>query len=265
MLAELRQKYPPEEPRIVGEGRQKAFVKLFGAILRMRNLLASYDEFAAADPLSERDLQDYRSRYLDLRDELRRCSSSGEAKDIVDDLVFEMELMCQVDINIDYILMLVEQYRDGHCKDRELLVKIGRAVDSSQELRSKKQLIEAFIQGLNELGNVPEDWQNFVQESRERELRAIIAEENLNEQETRRFMARVFRDGGMKTTGTDLDKMLPPMSRFGGRRAAKKEAVIAKLTAFYEKYKGIGRRFTGEEAVYESSGGPELEAAEKEE
>ena len=262
MLAELRQKYPPEEPRIVGEGRQKAFVKLFGAILRMRNLLASYDEFAAADPLSERDLQDYRSRYLDLRDELRRYSSSGEAKDIVDDLVFEMELMCQVDINIDYILMLVEQYRDGHCKDRELLVKIGRAVDSSQELRSKKQLIEAFIQGLNELGNVPEDWQNFVQESRERELRAIIAEENLNEQETRRFMARVFRDGGMKTTGTDLDKMLPPMSRFGGRRAAKKEAVIAKLTAFYEKYKGIGRRFTGEAAVYESSGETELEAAE---
>lgn len=265
MLEELLRDYPLEEPRIEGEERRKSFVKLFGAILRMRNLLAPYDEFEQADTLSERDLQDYRSRYLDLRDELRHAPKPGEAKDIVDDLVFEMELICQVDINIDYILMLVQQYHDGQCRDQELLVKIGRAVDASHELRSKKQLIEAFLQGLSELGDVLEGWQDFVQESREKDLNAIIAEERLQEELTRLFMERAFRDGAVKTTGKDLDQLLPAMSRFGGKRAAKKEAVIAKLTAFFEKYKGIGSRFSARSADEEPNDEPEILAAEDEE
>lgn len=122
---------------------------LFGAILRMRNLLSAFDEFAGKELISERDLQDYLGRYQDLRDEWNEKRKKGESVDIVDDIVFEVELIKQIEINIDYILILVKKYHDTHCTDKEVLVTIQKAIDASPELRSKKALIETFISGIN--------------------------------------------------------------------------------------------------------------------
>ena len=121
---------------------------MFGAILRMRNLLTSFDEFAGSEILSERDFQDYLGRYQDLRDEWKNRKPGGEKEDITDDIVFEIELIKQVEINIDYILLLVQKYHDSHCDDKEVLITIRKAVDASPELRSKKALIETFIAGM---------------------------------------------------------------------------------------------------------------------
>lgn len=241
LIQELTEKFPLSEPRIEGEKRQKDFIVLFGAILRMRNLLSSFDEFKGKELISERDLQDYLGRYQDLRDEWVN-RAKGEKEDITDDIVFEVELIRQIEINIDYILMLVKQYHDSHCEDKEVLVTIQKAVDASPELRSKKQLIETFIAGVNDVDDVMAEWHDFVTAQREKELAQIIQEEKLREPETRKFLESAFRDGEIKTTGTDIDKLMPPVSRFGGggARAKKKQTIIEKLKAFFERFFGIG-------------------------
>ena len=241
MIDELTAKFPLSEERITGEQRQKEFIVLFGAILRMRNLLTSFDEFAGNEILSERDFQDYLGRYQDLRDEWKNRKPGGEKEDITDDIVFEIELIKQIEINIDYILMLVQKYHNSHCDDKEILITIQKAVDASPELRSKKALIETFIAGINDVSDVMLEWRTFVAEEKEHQLATIIQEENLKDEETRHFMDRAFRDGSVKTTGTDIDKLMPPISRFGGgNRAVKKRTVIEKLTAFFDRFFGIG-------------------------
>ncbi len=241
MIEELTAKFPLSEERITGEQLQREFIVLFGAILRMRNLLTSFDEFAGNEILSERDFQDYLGRYQDLRDEWKNRKPGGEKEDITDDIVFEIELIKQIEINIDYILMLVQKYHDSHCDDKEILITIRKAVDASPDLRSKKALIETFINGINDVSDVMLEWRTFVAEEKERQLAAIIKEENLKDGETRRFMDSAFRDGSVKTTGTDIDGLMPPISRFGGgNRADKKRTVIEKLRAFFDRFFGIG-------------------------
>lgn len=241
MIEELTTKFPLTEERITGEQRQKEFIVLFGAILRIRNLLTSFDEFAGSEILSERDFQDYLGRYQDLRDEWKNHKPGGEKEDITDDIVFEIELIKQIEINIDYILLLVQKYHDSHCDNKEVLITIRKAVDASPELRSKKALIETFIAGINDVSDVMLEWRTFVAEEKERQLVAIIQEENLKDDETRRFMESSFRDGSVKTTGTDIDRLMPPISRFGGgNRTVKKQAIIDKLMAFFNRFFGIG-------------------------
>ena len=241
MIAELSEKFPLTEPQIFGEQNQKYFISLFGAILRMRNLLTSFDEFKGKEILSERDLQDYLGRYQDLRDEWNERRKKGDLEDIVDDIVFEIELIKQIEINIDYILMLVAKYHDTHCQDKEVLITIRKAIDASPELRSKKALIENFIDGINDVDDVMAEWRTYVAAEKERELTAIIEEEKLKPEETRKFIENAFRDGSVKTTGTDIDKIMPPIPLFGGgNREEKKQGIITKLLKFFERFFGIG-------------------------
>lgn len=247
MMYDLTSKFPLSEPKIIGEQNQKDFISLFGAILRMRNLLSAFDEFAGKEMISERDLQDYLGRYQDLRDEWNKRRKHGESTDITDDIVFEVELIKQIEINIDYILMLVKKYHDSHFEDKEVLVTIKKAINASPELRSKKALIETFIAGINDVEDVMTEWHDYVAKKREEELVQIIRDEKLKEPETRKFIEDAFRDGEIKTTGTDIDKLMPPVSRFGGsNRAAKKQGVIDKLKSFFEKFFGLGGSFTAD-------------------
>lgn len=267
MMEELEEKFPLSEPQIMGEQNQKNFISLFGAILRMRNLLSSFDEFVGKELITERDLQDYLGRYQDLRDEWKRRREQGESTDIIDDIVFEVELIKQIEINIDYILMLVKKYHDTHCEDKEVLITINKAIDASPELRSKKALIETFIAGINEADDIMTEWHDYVVAKREEDLENIIKEERLKPEETRKFLENAFRDGEIKTAGTDIDKLMPPVSRFGGgKRAEKKQGVINMLKTFFEKYFGIGgsASFTKEQEpfTYNTSSEPTLMVAE---
>ena len=239
LLEKLTTEYPLGT-QIIGERAEKDFIKLFGTILSMRNILSSFDQFAELDSVTSRDIQNYQSIYLDLYDTYRRKGSS-EKEDITDDIEFEIELIKQVEINIDYILMLVEKYHDGNCEDKEILASIRKAVDASIQLRSKKQLIEDFISRVNVDTRVTTDWRRFVLEQEEADIAEIITTEQLKPEETRKFVANAFRDGAIKTSGTEIDKLMPPVSRFGGSgRAEKKQNVIEKLKAFFEKYFGLG-------------------------
>ena len=238
-IAVLLQKYPVGVP-LMGEKAEKDFIASMGNILRLRNILSSFDKFAGNEILSERDFQDYTGMYVDLYQKYKP-RDDGEKESIKDDIVFEMELVKQVEVNIDYILMLVAKYHQSNCEDKEILGTIDKAVKSSLALRSKKELIDGFISKINANTNVVDDWSEFVKEQKEIDLKKIIEDENLNEKETRKFISNSFRDGQVKTNGTDIEKILPPMRRFGGgNRAEKKESIIVKIKKFFEKYFGLG-------------------------
>ena len=235
-IAELIQKYPLGT-EILGESAKKDFIVSFGNILRLRNILSTFDDFEGNEILSPIDMQDYTGIYNDLYIAFR---TKAEAENIDDDIVFEMELVKQIEVNIDYILMLVAKYHKSNCEDKEVLIAIDRAIKSSIELRSKKELIEGFIATINTQTDVKRDWMKFVMRQKEDDLATLIADEKLKEEETRRYIEKAFRDGTVKTTGTDIDKLMPPVSRFGGgNRAAKKQGIIEKIQAFFEKYFGL--------------------------
>jgi type I restriction enzyme R subunit len=237
LITTLTTQYPLGQP-ILGEEAEKGFIRLYGAILRLRNILTSFDDFEGNEILSERDFQDYQSLYIDLYQEYRKCAD-GDKETINDDIVFEIELVKQIEVNIDYILMLVAKYRQSNCKDKTILTTIDKAINSSIELRSKKELIERFIEQVNVSTKVDEDWRKFLNERKEADIAALIEEEKLKPEETRRFIDNALRDGMLKTTGTAIDKIMPPVSRFGGGRAVKKQGIIEKLMLFFEKYLGL--------------------------
>jgi type I restriction enzyme R subunit len=236
LVDELTEKFPPGE-QITGEQNQKTFIKLYGAILKLRNILTAFDEFAEKEILSERDVQDYHSMYINLYHEFR-SRKEGDVENVNDDIVFEMELIKQVEINIDYILELIRKYHESHSKDKEIMVSINKAIDSSLELRNKKDLIQQFIQSLTPGAAVTDNWHNFVDEKKLEELDRIIAEENLDKEETYKFVHHAFRDGYVQTSGTDLARILPPVSRFSptGERTRKRESVIEKIKAFFNRF-----------------------------
>lgn len=239
LITELQERFPLPV-FIEGEQEEKDFIKLWGAILRLRNILTSFDEFEGNEILSEREFQDYQSVYLDLYDKLRK-HKDADKENINDDIVFEIELVKQVTINIDFILQLVAKYHKSRMKDKEILTTIEKAMNSSIELRSKKELIERFINTLNANTDVDRDWRIFADESRSKELECIIKEENLKPEETRKFIANAFRDGELKSSGMAFAGILPPVSMFDkdNARAKKKSVALEKLRMFYEKYFGI--------------------------
>lgn len=248
-IAMLLQKYPLGV-QIVGEKAEKDFIVSIGNILRLRNILSSFDKFAGNEILSERDFQDYTGMYVDLYQKYKQ-KDDGEKESIKDDIVFEMELVKQVEVNIDYILMLVAKYHQSNCEDKEILGTIDKAIKSSLALRSKKELIDGFISKINADTNVMDDWGKFVKEQKEIDLKKIINDENLNEEETRKFIDNAFRDGQVKTNGTDIEKILPPMRRFGGgNRAEKKENIIVKVKKFFEKYFGLRVDQDNDKSIY---------------
>ena len=238
-LVEQLQNEFPEGQAIMGEDAERRFVALFGSLLKSINILSTFDQFEGKEMLTDRQLQDYQSNYLDLQEKWRR-RKPGDKENINDDLVFETELIRQVEINIDYILLLVQKYHDSNCTNKEILVNISKAIGSSIQLRSKKELIENFIGSVNADTDVEKSWKDFVEQQKNEDLKEIIDSEHLKPQETRAFIDNSFRDGQVRTTGTDIDKILPPMSRFGGGdRQEKKKSVIEKIQAYFERYFGL--------------------------
>ena len=240
-VEELLTKFPLGQ-QIIGEAAQKEFIALFGAILRLRNILQSFDEFAGNELLSPRMMQDYQSIYLNFYAEIRG-QREADKESIIDDIVFEIELIKQVEVNVDYILLLVQKYREakGDGSDKEVRAEIQRAVDSSPSLRNKKDLIEAFVESLTIAGDVDAEWRAFVDARRAEELAAIIADESLNPEATQQFVETAFRDGVVQAGGIAITKVLPPVSRFtsGGAHSDKKQRVVARLGAFFDRFFGL--------------------------
>lgn len=220
----------------LGEKAEKAFIRLFGTVLKMLNLLSCFDQFAKADLISDRDIQDYTSVYLDLADKYRR--ESHDKEDICDDIVFEMELVKQVEVNIDYILYLVRQYHDGHQQDMEIRVKISKSIDSSPDLRDKKELIEKFIDSLTPDGDVDSEWKQYVNKEKRQQFDQIVEEEHLKKEKALEFIENAFQRGYVPEGGMELDSIMPPINPFdkAANRQGKIQIVLERIKAFFNKF-----------------------------
>ena len=251
-VSALAKDYPHADILTMGEEQQKGFIKAFGALLRAQNVLTTFDQFAGNEVITERDMQDYKSLYLDLRDKYR---PHNEKTYINDDLIFEMELIKQVEINIDYILTLIAKYHEEHLDNKEIQIKIEKAITSSPDLRNKKELIEAFVAqldpGVSGISGISGEWSNWVKQQYAAQLEQIIEEEHLNHDETIHFMRRAFQEGQVQEDGTDIVKILPPMPLFtsgntgkpgisgqSGKSARdiKKQTVIDRLKDFFARF-----------------------------
>jgi type I restriction enzyme R subunit len=243
MAERLLNLFPLDDFRssVLGEENEKAFITLFGNILKLKNILSSFDDFEGKHIFKDHELQNYMSEYVDLYEEYKR-SKKLEKVSILNDIEFQIELIKQIEVNIDYILALIFRYHSANCKDKEILKNIEIAIGSSIELRSKRELIEGFIQKINASDKIEDAWSVFVKAQKEKDLDEIITVEKLDKEKTIRYIDLSLDEGEMKTSGTTINEFLGTGSWFGSGtddRIQKKHRVIEKLKALFEKYVGV--------------------------
>ena len=239
LINKLTSEFAPGE-LMQSEQEQKEFIKLYGSILKVTNILSSFDEFKDEELLTEREKQDYHSVYIELYNEFRN-KAKQEKTDVSEDVVFEMELIKSIEVNIDYILELVKKYHDSNMEDKEILVTIQKTIMASPDLRNKKDLIMAFINSLDQNSSIYNDFETFMNSQKRQELDKIISEENLNREATYNFIERSFGNGRVETSGVEVSNLLPPMNMFtpNNDRGEKKNKVIDKLLDFFDKFFSI--------------------------
>jgi type I restriction enzyme R subunit len=223
-----------------GEKAQKEFVALYNDILKLRNILTSFDDFTGNEIISPAQFQDIQSTYIELYDEHKK-TQNADKESILDDLVFELELVKQVEINVDYILILVRQLQESkgdHSANKKIEANISRAIDSSVTLRSKKDLIEKFVSQLNVETDVDNGWRKFIEEQRTLELEQIIQDENLDVAGTHVYMDQAFQEGQVSTVGTAFSRLIPAKSMFSpsDEHGEQKRRIADRLQGFFERF-----------------------------
>ena len=237
----------PDPTEIVLEADKKEFVQLFGELLKAENILRNFDEFQNFEKIiSERQMQDMKSVYVDIRESFlnERRSREAEAQQVdFSDVEFQIDLLKTDEINLDYILNLIMQ-KAKESKDIEHLKdEIRRVIKSSLGTRAKEDLVMDFIskKRLSELqndDNIIETFYNFAKREKEEKINQLIAEENLNEK-AYRFIEKSISKGFVEYTGDELDGIIPPLSRRGGAREKKKEIVLEKLRKIVDVFVGV--------------------------
>ena len=281
VVKELEERFP-DPAAIEKESDKKAFAKLFGEYLRLENVLQNYDEFASLKALqdvdmndaaaveefkaqhylsdddlaqlqaitipNEREVQDYRSTYNDIRDWLRREREGGaqEASTIDwNEIVFEVDLLKSQEINLDYILELIFE-SNKKLKDKALLVEdVRRVIRSSLGNRAKEDLVVDFINhtnldGLGDKATVIDAFFQYAQAEQQREVQELIDEEKLNTDAAKRYITNSLKREFASDSGTELNALLPKMSPLNPQYLTKKQSVFQKIAAFVEKFKGVG-------------------------
>ena len=240
MVSELTSKFSPGDIP-TSEAEKKEFINLYNKVLRLQNILKSLDDFKGNELLPERTFQDYQSTYLEIYQEIKRVQDADK-ESIVEDLVFEIELVKQVEINVDFILILIRGLKGASASEnKEIRAKISKTVLSSYSLRSKKDLIERLVDSINNDSNVEDDWKEFITKQKKKELDEIIKDEDLDPSETETFIRKAFAQGELKTAGTEIIKLLPAKNMFspGFEHAIHKALVIEKLRTFFERFSNL--------------------------
>lgn len=230
----LKQQFPIDKlSMLVKKDDKKNFIELFNEILKLENILSAFDEFRGLDTLSERDKQDYKSHYLDLYETLR--SKNIDNAPIDDEIVFEMDLIKQVEVSVEYIMFLLEQYHKEKNQGKEHKIEILKIIESSPSLRNKRELLREFLEILD--GNRGEDFdaqfREFIKAKYEKNLQDLIKNENLEPQKTLDFMQHSLKIKEFQESGTDIQEILPRFSIF----ASGKEGERLNLEREKKKYK----------------------------
>ena len=238
LVDELMSKFPLVGFRYETEDDLYDFVKLFGSILRRYNLLMSFDDFTEdMRILTPGELQDYKSRYLSARDEVKRISARDRVS-IRDDVVFEMELMYQNTISIAYMVNLIKDHDWGNSDDRAFKIDLEKKIGGDVKLRSKVSLIMAYINRVSDVSEGDVDWDQFVKQRMADELSRIIDENKLDKGKTEEFMRKALDNDVLSFDGKEFNDLLPPIPRFS--KNIDRNAIVAKvedqLRDFFELY-----------------------------
>ena len=204
---------------ISSETAKKEFIVLFNKILKMENILNSFDEFNKLKLITEAEGQDYRSEYHTIREEIQKYKDENPKEVINDDIEFELELIKQIEINFDYIFHLISN--SSEINEKGFNEKIHRIVDSSTMLRNKKDLIDQFINAFKEKLVNKDGWKNFFETKRKEELMKLIENYKLNLEETIRLSEDIYERGEIKYS--EIDRIMPPTSRFDPKKGNEKE------------------------------------------
>ncbi|EGK8035046.1 type I restriction endonuclease subunit R [Campylobacter upsaliensis] len=237
LTKELTDKFPLESFRqaTLKTSDKKHFLALFGELLKLRNILEIFDNFS--DPLNERDKQDYQSHYISTYEELRKDKDDKESN--LDEVEFEVELLAQVEVSIEYILELIAKYHKDQATNYEPILKL---LDSSLSLRSKRELFLRFIDSLHTQSNVEKDFSAYIKTHKNNALQDIINALNLDPKKTKEFMQDSFERGELRDYGRAFGEILPPSPLFGkGAEQTHKvrKKALEKLQAFFELFKGL--------------------------
>ncbi|VEU70805.1 type I restriction endonuclease subunit R [Mycoplasmopsis glycophila] len=258
LTAKLKEKFPLDDPQKLDEvlltkENKKEFISLFGSVLRLRNILRSFDQFQEEEEtfLDERAFQDYSSRQWVIAEQNEKAIKDGK-ESIIDDVVIELELVRQDEINIDYILKIVSSDILKKKKTKDIQNNIERSIDSSSSLRNKKQLIFKFIEKMNVEDSSLHDknseeevedqinnsWNKYTEEEYNKELTNIIEEMNLYKEETENYMSDSFVNGEIRFEGPGLGKTIKE-NYFNKNRNTKRYTVYEKLKQLFDKFKGL--------------------------
>ena len=280
VVKEMEERFSNPE-NIAEESDKKAFVKLFGEYLKLENILQNFDEFTALKDLqnidtndaeaveafkkdhhlndeefsklrdtkipAEREIQDYKSTYNDIRDWQRNQKNAEEKEKSSidwDDVVFEVDLLKSQEINLDYILEQIFEY-NKRTKDKTALIEnVRRMIRASFGHRAKEDLLVKFINetDLDTLGDkasVIDNFFAFARKEQQREAKELIDSENLNVKEAKHYMTTSIKREFASDNGTELNAILPKMSPLNPQYLSKKQNVFRKISAFVEKFKGV--------------------------
>lgn len=220
----------------------KDFVTLFGKALKLRNILTKFDQFTEDQRgITERRFNDYTSRYLSIREELRDTTKTDKTN-INDDITFEIGLVKRQEITLDTILELVDKYQNSTAADREIIIADLRSkMLASPTMRPKIDLIEDFLQESNPQGSFDDIFPEYITRKRNQELNTIIHEENLNKELTHQIMEEALRVGYLQTYGPTITQILPRINRFTRPDDLRelRTRVYDKLRKVLERYKDL--------------------------
>ena len=237
----------PDPTEIVLDADKKEFVQLFGELLKAENILRNFDEFESFEKIiSDRQMQDMKSVYVDIRESIlnERRSKEAEGEQIdFSDVEFQIDLLKTDEINLDYILALILEKTRENDDIESLKAEVRRVIRSSLGTRAKEDLIMEFISKtrLSELKNtddIIETFYEFAKKEKVVKINQLIAEENLNEK-ANRFIEKSISKGYVEYAGDELDGIIPPLSRRGGVREKKKEIVLEKIRKIVDVFVGI--------------------------
>ncbi|WP_121667463.1 type I restriction endonuclease subunit R [Mesonia aquimarina] len=214
------------------------------------NFLSDVDieKMQGLEVLEERTVQDYRSTYNDIRDWLRREKQGKEAEESNidwDDVVFEIDLLKSQEINLDYILELIFENNKKTKSKADLVEEIRRVIRASIGNRAKESLVVDFINStdldaIEDKSSIIDAFFEFAQKKQKKEAEELIEDDNLNEDAAKRYMLSSLKREYASENGTELNSILPKMSPLNPQYLTKKQTVFQKISAFVEKFKGVG-------------------------
>ncbi|ENM9335547.1 type I restriction endonuclease subunit R [Campylobacter upsaliensis] len=236
LTKELTGTFPLENFRqaTLKTSQKKHFLSLFGELLKLRNILEIFDDFS--DSLSDRDKQDYQSHYISTYEELRK--DKDEQENALDEVEFEVELLAQVEVSIEYILELIAKYHKDQATSYEPILKL---LDSSLSLRSKRELFLRFIDSLHDQSNVAKDFSTYIKMCKDNALQDIINALNLDPKKTKNFMQDSFERGELRSYGKAFNEIYegPLFGDEANQTHTIRQQALQKLQAFFELFKGL--------------------------